>query len=709
MVFATGSGCSAETPDPGQICASVGRLLEQGHYSKNALDNEVSKKLLGAYLHALDFNRLFFTAKDVAEFEKRYASSLDDDILLGNPAPAFEIHDLFVKRVEARVAHVKGRLAKPFVFKSDRTIEWSRKDSPWPVDEAAADALWKDRLDGECLQERLATKNGEKPEDVLNRRYDQLLKNIKEETSEETVKTFLSTLATVYDPHSEYMSKSDLDNFGINMRLSLFGIGAVLRSDDGYAKIDDLVTGGPAEASGQVKVGDRISAVAQGDAEFVETVGMKLDKVVRLIRGEKGTKVRLRILPEAGSDPSARKSVEIVRDEVKLKEQEAKAEIVERPGPDGTVMRLGWITLPSFYADMDHLGDKGAKSTTRDVQRLLDRLKKEGIGGLVIDLRRNGGGSLEEAVNLTGLFIKKGPVVQAKDANGGTKVSQDKDPEIAYEGPMVVLTNRLSASASEIFAGALQDYRRALVVGDESTFGKGTVQTILQIGRFIPFLRSSTDEAGALKLTIQKFYRVAGGSTQFKGVTSDIVLPSMFDHDDLGERALDFAMPYDEVDPARFDAAGYPLFADDLRERSKNRVAKNPEFQYVVEDLARLKNRIAKNEISLNEKRRRSEMEEDKARRKKRMAERSKRKRPDEAVYAVTLDNAGVPELQKAVFETSEEAAGGTDDLDDEAAAEIRRQSKDKRPLYDPVRDETYSILADLVDLARMPKTAKRE
>jgi carboxyl-terminal processing protease len=374
------------------------------------------------------------------------------------------------------------------------------------------------------------------------------MRNVHEEDKPEQVKLFLAALAQTYDPHSEYLSKADLKNFSINMGLSLVGIGAMLRSEDGYAKIQSLVVGGPAQKHGGVKVGDRITAVAQGAAEFTDVRDMRLDNVVEMIRGKKGTKVRLLIIPSDAADPSKRKTVELVRDEIKLKDQEARADIIHKKDANGETVKLGWITLPSFYADMD----KRQKSTTRDVQALLKRLKKENVGGLVIDLRRNGGGSLEEAISLTGLFLKSGPVVQTKGSNGNIVVSSDPDPGIAYTGPLVVMTSRQSASASEIFAGALQDYGRAIVVGDKNTFGKGTVQTILEIGRFTSLLGSNSQEDGALKLTIQKFYRVAGGSTQLNGVASDIVLPSLSDLPEFGEGALKNALPFDTVPKAKY-------------------------------------------------------------------------------------------------------------------------------------------------------------
>lgn len=710
------SGIAAgNEPDPGQISISVGRLLEQGHYSKRKLDNEMSRQLLKNYLDTLDYNHLFFTQKDVETFTSKYAEALDDDILLGNPAPAFEIYDLYAKRVEARVAKVKELLGQDFDFTSNKTIELNRQKSPWPKNEAEADRLWKDRLEGEFLQEKLNEHPIDPPVKVLTRRYDQLLRNLHEQTREDALKTFLNALAQTYDPHSEYLSKSELETFSINMRLSLVGIGAVLQSDEGYAKIMELVPGGPAQVDGRLKVGDRVSAVAQGDHEFVDCVGMKLDKVVEMIRGKKGSTVRLQVIPGRGSDPSVRKIIDIVRDTVNLKEQAAKAEIIEKENPrGGPPQRLGWITLPSFYADMEHAGAKDAKSTTRDVLALLNRLKQENISGLVIDLRRNGGGSLEEAVNLTGLFIKrsrngKPAVVQAKDANGTMRVSKASDPAYpcAYDGPMVVLTNRLSASASEIFAAALQDYGRAVIIGDQNTFGKGTVQTMLEIGRYIPFLGSDSSEAGGLKLTIQKFYRIAGGSTQLHGVSSDIKLPSLYDHPDIGESALKNPMLYDEVAPASFEkVADHPLYLKDLRQRSATRVAANPEFRYVREDLDEMKKRLAENRLSLNEKTRRAEISDAKERKDKRIAEREKRKMPDQKVYAVTLDNLDKAELQlvknekkpaPAEPEATPPADGNQDDEDAEDS---------KTPAIDPVRNESLNILGDLIELSRAPQTA---
>src|SRR5436190_2850424 len=375
---------------------------------------------------------------------------------------------------------------------------------------------------------------------------------------------------------------------------------------------------------------------------------MRLDKVVEMIRGKKGTHVRLLVIPSDATDPSKRKNVEIVRDEIKLKDQEARADIIIRKDENGNPVKLGWLTLPSFYADMD----RHQKSTTKDVVALLKRLRKENIAGLVVDLRRNGGGSLEEAISLTGLFVKSGPIVQTKNTNGNIVVSSDPDPGIAYSGPMVVLTSRQSASASEIFAAALQDYGRAVIVGDGTTFGKGTVQTILEIGRFTSLLGSRSQEDGALKLTIQKFYRVAGGSTQLHGVASDIVLPTLSDLPEFGEGALKNCLPYDEVPKARYTkwSDGRGLFIDELKRRSEVRVQANPEFKYVMEDMERLRKRLDENRISLNEDTREVELNDDKIRKETRAKERLARHDEEMQMIRLTLDNVDKPNLQPILF-----------------------------------------------------------
>ncbi len=698
--FVTG----APEPDYRKVAQNVGQLLESAHFSKRNLDDAVSKQFLKNYLERLDYNHLFFTQKDVDNFSAKYATSLDDEIGSGNTKPALEIFDVFKKRVEDRVAKATELLKEKYDFSSTRTVELRRDKAPWPKDTADADRIWKDRIEGEMLDRTLTKDSIDSPVKVITKRYDQLLRNLREQTQEEIVSTFLTVLAETYDPHSEYMSRSQLDSFNINMRLSLVGIGAVLASDEGYAKIRELVVGGPAFKDGRLKVGDRVSAVAQGDSEFVETVDMRLDKVVEMIRGKKDTIVRLKVIPANSTDPSERKLIEIKRSEVKLTEQEAKAEIVERPMPDGSVQRIGWIVLPSFYADMERSRKADSKSTTKDVLILLERLKKEKIDGLVMDLRRNGGGSLEEAVNLTGLFIKSGYVVVARGTDGRSSNLRDTDPSIAYDGPMVVLANKLSASASEIFAAALQDYNRAVVVGDSSTFGKGTVQTMLDIGNLIPM----STGAGALKLTIQKFYRVSGGSTQLRGVISDIKLPSLWDQSDIGESSLKGPLGYDTIDSVSYDKVEKPLFISELKQKSAARITTDQEFKWIMEDADRIKKRIAENRISLSEKARKSEADEEKARKEARKVERANLKEPAEKVYSVTLANAGNPELSPKVEKPKKEEPADkivpkTDpDEDGEDEADAPAQ-------VDPIRRETIKIVADLIQFNRNPPTVRAE
>ena len=699
------------------IAMSVGRLLEEGHYTHQRLNEGVSRKFLQTYLEMLDYSHLFFTQKDVDEMNAKYGSSIAGDVLLGTLKPAYEIYDLYTKRVDERVAKIKELLKQPIDFKSDAKIELSRQKAPWPKDEAEADQLWRGRITNELLQEHLSEHPIEPAPQLVARRYDRLSRNVHEQDKDEQVKLFLDALAQTYDPHSEYLSKADMKNFSINMGLSLVGIGAMLRSEDGYAKIESLVPGGPAQVDGRLKVGDRITAVAQAQNEFVDVREMRLDKVVEMIRGKKGTHVRLLVIPADATDPSRRKNVELVRDEIKLKDQEARADIIIRKDENGNNIKLGWLTLPSFYADMD----KHQKSTTRDVVALLKRLKKESIAGLVVDLRRNGGGSLEEALSLTGLFLKSGPIVQTKDYNGSIRISSDPDPGIAYSGPLMVLTSRQSASASEIFAAALQDYGRAVVVGDKNTFGKGTVQTILPIGRFASLLGSRSDEDGALKLTIQKFYRVAGGSTQLHGVASDIVLPSLSDLPEFGEGALKNALPYDEVSKAKYTkwSDTHSLFIDQLRRRSEERVKNDPEFHYVMEDMDRLRHKIDENRISLNEDLRKKELSDDKLRKEMRSKERLARNQEEPRIYRLTLDTVDKPNLQLVMYpgKLAEAKKNGVSpkvdpevaapDADTDLVGGASSAGDDtKEPAIDPERDETLNILADLVDLSRGPKTA---
>lgn len=722
-------------PEMGDVSTTVAKMLESAHYSRIRLDDDVTpgvtqaRRALDRYLEMLDYNRLFFTQADIDDFTNRHGDSIQNDIMLGNLTPIYGIYDRFLERVSARVEKINKQLEGEFTFDSKRTAQLNRDKQPWPANEKEADRIWNDRIEAELLQAILAERSLEEaakkkqgsaaqpspspsetapappkrtPKEQVRKRYERLLKSLREETREDQANSFLSALAQSYDPHSDYMSQRALDNFNIQMALSLVGIGAELRSEDGYAKIQRLVPGGPAELGGQLKVNDRIIAVAQGDGEFEDVVDMKLDRVVERIRGKKGTVVRLQVLPASSADPSKVNVITIVRDEVRLKDEEAKAQVIGVENADGKSTKVGWISLPSFYANMNPRGG-APKSTTKDVAALLKRLKLEGIEGLVIDLRRDTGGALEEAIRLTGLFIPRGPVVQAKDTDGSIKVHKDPDPGVLWDGPLIVLVNRLSASASEIFAAALQDYGRAVIVGDTQSFGKGTVQSLLEVDRFMPLFASS-GKSGAVKLTVQKFYRIKGGSTQLRGVSSDIVLPSLTDQPDVGEGALKNRLDYDEVPASSFSVVGnLESLIPRLRAASEARVEQNPEFAYIVEDRQRLREQLDKNEVSLNKVARLSEIDQDKARREARNAERKVRDKPQFAAVEVTLDTVDAPKLQPVSLDKPPKKSA-MEELDEDG----NPVTPDDEPFVDPVRDEALLIMQDYIRLSGKPPVTAR-
>jgi len=683
----------------------VGRWLERGHFSLAPLDKEMSQRFLRTYLDALDPNKLYFIQADIDEFTRKYAMHLDEAIFTGSVAPAVDIFGRFSRRVEDRVAKNKELLEKTYTFKSDRTLQLSRKNVSWFADDEAADKFWRDLVEADMLRETLSELKLRTPVETLSRRYDQILRNVKEMEDEDVVKGYLSALAHSYDAHSDYLSPSDLESFQINMRLSLEGIGAVLRSEDGYTKVIEISVGGPADRDGRLKVNDRIVAVAQGDGDMEDVVDMKVDKVVKKIRGKKGTVVRLLVLPAEASDPSMRKVIDIVRDQVQLKDQEAKAELFKMKGTDGEDTKIGWINLPMFYADMESR-DAAHKSTTTDMKALIGALKRNGMQGLVVDLRRNGGGSLEEAINLSGLFIPQGPVVQTKNANGRINVSSSNDGKPFYDGPLVVLVSRMSASASEIFAGVLQDYGRAVVVGDERTFGKGTVQTVMDFNRR-PMMQSFSlkpAEVGALKLTISKFYRVLGGSTQLKGVESNIVLPSLTDNPEIGESALKNVLPYDEVPAVRIPAVNKELHIGELKSRTQTRVATDPEFAYIKEDAKRLKEKIETNTVSLNIETRRAEIEADKQRKADRKAARVKRGEAlDVQAFEITLDAANTgDEMEAVAYNRKSKQEKMREALAQEEEGEKPDPEDETAPVQpDPIRDEAVRIMADFIELTK--------
>lgn len=746
LLFFSSTPVSAET-NYGQVAMHVAYMLQNHHLSHQEFDDEVSKKLLTGYLDFLDFSHIYFTQQDVDKFKSAYETTLDDHILTRNISPALDIYYKYEQRVKERVAYAKKVLeSKKLSFDSKRNLDIKREKAPWPKDEAAADALWNDLIEGDVLAERLTdsarqearkkkaeqkaknpdskaakadtkitkTEPDEAPEKRVSKRYERLLEQLGENDQEEIVNFFLSCLAGSYDPHTEYMSQQEADNFKISMTHGLVGIGALLSSKDNIADIQGIVVGGPADKQGELKLGDKILAVGQGEgtgsaSDWVDIKYMKLQKVVEMIRGNAGTIVRLKVNPAGAEDPSEVKVISIVRGTVELKEKLASAEMIQTPPVDGKSTKLGWITLPSFYADMD----EGTVSCTADVQRLLKRLMAEKIEGLVVDLRGDGGGSLEEAIKLTGLFVPKGPVVQAKDWKDNVTWRDCENERAMYEGPMVVLTDKASASASEIFAAALQDYRRAVIVGEKSTFGKGTVQTILPVERYMPFF-SDKSRAGQLKVTIQKFYRIAGGSTQLKGVIPDVQLPSIRDIMEIGEDSLPHAMPYDTIPPRTFTyASKNPLPVGEIKNRVESRITANPEFQYVMEDTKRLKERIDKNTVSLNEKEREAELTENKTRSETRKADRKTRVKElaDKAVpsfqeYRITMDNVDKPGLVKESDFTKEQTTGmrmaANDDDDDNGPTDAQFPYG-----IEPVKLETLHILRDLIDLtSHQPQTA---
>ncbi len=576
-------------------------------------------------------------------------------------------------------------------------------DGKWTA-RGPVQAYLEDKLPGERRKETL---------DKLTRRYNRTLRTLKQYEPDEVLQLYLDSLAHSYDPHSNYFGKSELDSFSISMNLTLFGIGATLQSEDGYTVIRNVVPGSPADRSKQIKVGDKIVAVAQGDdGEWVDVVDEKLKRVVEQIRGTKGTKVRLTVIPSGGDD-SARKVVMIVRDEVKLEDSEAKAKIVELPTGTGKTSRVGVIDLPSFYASFPvGVGGRATtrKSTTTDVSKLIRKLQAEKVEGIILDLRRNGGGSLEESVNLTGLFIKSGPVVQVKEYNGRVVQDDDNDPAVLYDGPLMVLTSRFSASASEIVAGALQDYGRAIVVGDINTHGKGTVQTIQELGMVLP---DSPMPPGAVKLTIRKFYRASGESTQLKGVVPDLVLPGVNNLLETGESSLTNALPWDTIASADFDKLNrVQPFLSQLRERSSNRLAGDRDWNYIRQDVEIFRRKQAEKQISLNYDQRVRERNEDRLRVDARKKELAARGQKEPTTYELSLKLAEGPGLPPPVGSTNNLAKGnGSDKASSPGAGEAGAHPKvDPDDEGEPEKEveqavdvhlrEAERILLDLIELS---------
>jgi carboxyl-terminal processing protease len=724
--LAVANTACAQQADFNEVGRQMAIMLQNTHFAKLPYNAELSKRFLEDYLRDLDFNRVYFTQEDVSRFNEQYGDKLHTLLLQGDSLrAATDIYRTFEKRVETRVTLAKKILKEePFEFTKNETVMRSRKDAPWPRNEAEANEQWRLQLKEAVLSETLrremlvkmakdqnkpdATKGEREPKEKISLRYERFLHSVKDADEEEIANYFLSAVSRAYDPHTEYMSFREMSRFKDGMRNELVGIGALLQAEeDGATKIMGLVVNGPADKEGSMKLNDRIVGVdSNNSGEMTDIMFMKIDKVVDLIRGKEGSSVRLKVEP-AGGAAGETKLVVITREKVSLKDELASAELIEMNQPGGTKQRMGWITLPTFYADFE----EGKTHCSVDVEKLLLRLNEEKIDGLILDLRNNGGGSLEEVRRMTGFFINRGPVVQVKTTLGQVQVQDADNRKPLYDGPLVVMIDKSSASASEILAGALQDYNRAVIVGDSSTFGKGTVQKPVDIGRMLPFF-AARERAGSLKVTFQKFYRPSGSSTQLEGVSSDVTLPSLSDAVEIGEKFLDHALAHDRIRPASdFHALRKEdLFLPRLKELSQTRIKASKDFGYVTEDVNKAKTRLQENRVSLNIDERRKELLDVDTQQHQRNAERRERFKSVEAgdakalkFFKLTLDDVekgtGLREFDpsKENQEYMRRAKDATDALDDAP----------KWPTgLDPVKREGLMVLKDLVDLTESGRMA---
>jgi carboxyl-terminal processing protease len=751
-------------PDDGKIAYTTAYLLEHQQFLRRSFNETTSSRFFDKYVETFDPEHFHFLQGDIAGFE-HYRTNLHRLTLYGrrpDTSPACEVFNRFMERFEQRVAYMDELLDhEKFTFDTDERVVINRKDMPYPKNLDEAKKLWRDRLRAEYLEEKLANSGAAKKKaaqgapkeanpaealpqveakpkteqqeivETLRRRYHRKLRTYGELNDEDILGIYLTTLAHVYDPHSDYMTHSQLESFSIAMNLRLEGIGAELHSEDGYCTIVRLLPGGPALESKKFKETDRIVAVAQSNSPPVDLVDMRLDKAVQLIRGPKGTQVTLTIQP-AGADASGRRCVTLTRKEITLHDEEAKAKVIELPDGHGANVRLGVIDLLSFYAAMDLMGsrsrsDRSAsvedKSTSVDVRRLLNKFKKENVRGVILDLRRNGGGSLEEAIKLTGLFIREGPVVQVRNWDGSVEKDMDPDSGVVYDGPLIVLTSRLSASASEILAGALQDYSRGLIVGDSSTHGKGTVQSLIPVNIAYTNITHSaaSSDPGAMKITIKKFYRPSGASTQRNGVVPDIILPSVLgESKEIGESTLENALEPDSVPSTDYERLNLVApYLPELRKRSSQRLAADPEWAYVRQDIEFYKKFRADKTISLNEKERLKQKEEDDAREKARQQERLARGPSPEIVHELTLaqvDQAGLPPPTNSLAKLLPYKGLGSPGSQTNASVAVKLEparhpgelgndlDEEKPPAVDAALVEAEHILVDYLSV--LPKTS---
>lgn len=701
-------------------------MLRNFHFKKRKFDVSFSQELLSSYVEYLDANKLYFLQSDIDRFQRKYAGDILVHILNSEGVDAAnDIHSVFVQRVKERNEKILEILENTdFDFTGDATIQMSRKDAAWPANADEADQIWRKRIEASILEELLRqldqkleknqaidpsiAENGswkeltdiaEAREKILNR-YKRISSNVEATDNEEVADMFFSSIAGMYDPHSDYFSHSEEEQFRTSMMNKLTGIGAILQAlDDGTTQIKGIVVGGPADKAGNLALDDKIIAVdSNASGEFIDITYMKIGKVVELIRGDAGTDVRLKIIPSA--EPTATREIVIKRDTVELKDNLATAELIHWKTDAGNRLAIGWISIPSFYKDLSN----GTTSLTRDVRVLLKRLMSEGMDGLVVDLRGNGGGSLDEAIALTGLFIPAGPVVQAKSSTGALEVHKSNTRYPMYDGPLSVLTDKTSASASEIFAAALQDYNRAVIIGDKSTFGKGTVQNVLPVSRAMPMLADGT-RAGSLKVTIQKFYRIAGGSTQLDGVVPDVILPSRYDALEIGEDSLADPLPHDDIAAQDYKPFNSALLNRDLlAKRSHQRIAKSKEFQYIKSDIDRIKEQMERNTLAVNLRKRLEEKAEMEQQRKTRVTEQKARFEELHEylsdrmeIREITLDNASDEEIPVVTDFSKDNSAMRHSTSDDKN----RSEDLDYPFGLDPAKRETLFIMSDLIALGQ--------
>ena len=600
-----------------QAALWASRVLARYHYKAMPLDDAMSEKIFDNYFESLDSEKLYFTQADLDRFAPM-RTKFDDAINNEELTVPFAIFNLYQQRFNDRMTYARGLLKTKFDFTVDETLQLDREKAPWAKNEDEVRDLWRKRVKNDWLRLKLAGKDEKAIRETLDKRYAGYISRLQKLNNEDVFQMFMNAYATAIEPHTNYLGPRSADNFDIAMRLSLEGIGAVLQTRDDYTVIREIVPGSPADKSGKLKVGDRVVGVAQGNGPFTDVLGWRIDDVVQLIRGEKGSTVRLDVIPgDAGVD-AKHVTVSMVRKKISMEEQSAKKSIIEVKD-NGITRRIGVISLPTFYQDFEarRKGDKDFKSATRDVERILGELKKDKVDNVLVDLRNNGGGSLIEAVELTGLFIDKGPVVQQRTAEGRVEVEADTKPGLAWDGPMGVLINRGSASASEIFAAAIQDYGRGLVIGEPS-FGKGTVQTLLDLDRFS---QSEKVRYGELKMTIAQFFRINGGTTQLRGVSPDIKLPVLSDVENFGESSFNNALPWVSIKPATYVPLGnLKELVEPLQKRHEARIAKDKDFMDLREDIAEVMRIRKENAISLNEAVRRKERDAQDARAKAREA-----------------------------------------------------------------------------------------